>query len=88
MVLALDLSQIKFMIMFFIMHSRMKQLRIFLESDNVSINFTGRNEVACSIRRIRKTLHNYDNLLDIMRCHGNKLQLVVNNVLLKSDSIL
>lgn len=88
MALTLDLNQLKIIIIFSIMQSRMKQLRNFLESDNISINFTGRDEVASSIRRIRKTLHHYDSLLDIMRRLDKQLQLTVSNMLHISDKIL
>ncbi|XP_063897019.1 uncharacterized protein LOC135118571 [Helicoverpa armigera] len=43
---------------------RMQCLRLFLERNHVPINIVGRNEIALSIKNVRKSLFYYNNLLD------------------------
>lgn len=77
-VTSLDLNQITIIIIFSIMQSRIKQLKMFLNKISVPINIAGKNEVAVSIKNIRKSLYNYNNLLDNMTYVDKQLKYLVN----------
>ncbi|PZC80218.1 hypothetical protein B5X24_HaOG200964 [Helicoverpa armigera] len=59
-------------------HDRIKILRKFIQSNKVSVNITGRDEVFISLRNIKKSLHYYDKLLDSLDLVNNQLQFQVN----------
>lgn len=75
--ISMDLSQSKVVIVFSIIHCRIKLLRKFLESSFVSIYVTERSVLDMNIRNLRKVLHYYDSLMDIMRSIDRPLQFVV-----------
>ena len=74
MLVCIDLSHIFVVIIFSILHVRIKILRSFLEKNDIPIIIIGRNEVDISIKNIRKSLYYYDNLLDNMELVDHQVQ--------------
>ncbi|PZC80540.1 hypothetical protein B5X24_HaOG200945 [Helicoverpa armigera] len=76
--IALDLYYVTIIILFALIQNRMKCLRLFLASNSVPICITARNNVANSIRNVRKSLVYYNNLLDYLEGLGQQLQYMVH----------
>lgn len=76
--LSTDLNHIVFIITFSILHSRMRLLRLCLEKVQVPVNIVEQNTITVSIYQTKKSLYNYDNLLDNMLITDKQLQYQVN----------
>lgn len=74
---SLDLNHITIIIIFSILHSRVKLLRKFLERNVIPVYITRKNEVMINIKRVRKSLYNYNNLLDHMEFIDTQMQYLV-----------
>ncbi|PZC80217.1 hypothetical protein B5X24_HaOG200963 [Helicoverpa armigera] len=74
----IEINMFGFYYFFSIFYERIKLLRKFLGSNVVSVNITGRDEVAVSIRNVKKGLYYYDKLLDGLQCINMQIQMMVN----------
>lgn len=77
-VIALDLNFSIHVLVFLLLHNRMKRLRIYLESNSVPVNITGRDEVEICVKNIRQSLNYYSSLLNIFGRMDKQLQFLVN----------
>ncbi|PZC70764.1 hypothetical protein B5X24_HaOG200948 [Helicoverpa armigera] len=75
---ATDVNYIAVIIIFTMLHRRMKNLRTFLETNSIPINITGQDEIAISITNVRKSLLYYNNLLDNFQSLDELLQYAVS----------
>ncbi|PZC80216.1 hypothetical protein B5X24_HaOG200962 [Helicoverpa armigera] len=62
---------------FSLFHQRMQLMRKFLESNSVPVNITGMDEVAVSVRNVKKSLYYYDKLLDCLQSLDIQVQIMV-----------
>ena len=76
-VISLDLNSYTIIFMFSIIQNRINHLRKFLASNSVPINIVGKDDVAHSIRNVRKSLLYYNNLLDAFQNINEQLQYLV-----------
>ncbi|KAF9813859.1 hypothetical protein SFRURICE_008014 [Spodoptera frugiperda] len=76
-VIALDLNFSIHVLVFLLLHNRMKRLRIYLESNSVPVNITGRDQVEICVKNIRQSLNYYSSLLNIFGHMDKQLQFLV-----------
>ncbi|KAG6443557.1 hypothetical protein O3G_MSEX002883, partial [Manduca sexta] len=61
---SIDLNYVAIVIIFALMYDRMRLLKIYLEGVTTSVIIVKRDEIAANIRRVKKFLKYYNNLLD------------------------
>ncbi|CAH0596197.1 unnamed protein product [Chrysodeixis includens] len=86
--LSTDLSQIKTFIIFAMMHTRILLLKRYIQFNTLPLSIIGTNDVADSIKNIRKGLYYYNNILDNMQHVDMRLQVTVNTSLMLWQLIL
>ncbi|XP_022815752.1 uncharacterized protein LOC111349023 [Spodoptera litura] len=68
------------------LQNRLKTLKILLQSNSVSVNITGRNDIDMTIRNVKKSLHYYNGLLDSLMVADIQLQLMSLKIILLTDA--
>ncbi|XP_075984935.1 uncharacterized protein LOC142982358 [Anticarsia gemmatalis] len=72
--LSMDFNYLYIIIVFAILHYRLKLLRQFLEKNSIPVIITRNCKVSNSVRNVRKSLYNYNRLLDNLLIVDSQLQ--------------
>ncbi|PZC80215.1 hypothetical protein B5X24_HaOG200961 [Helicoverpa armigera] len=80
-ILSTDINQLTVIVIFSIIQDRIKTVSTFIASNSVPVNITGRDEVAISMRNVKKSMLYYNNLLDSLQHINKQLQFLVTTFL-------